>query len=428
MNEWLLHTFQQVIQACHPDQLLPYWLEKNSAFFRNKQHIRLIAAGKAAAAMTAAVLSHGLHLQRGICCTKKEHGLPLNHPSITLIEAGHPEPDAQSFTAAAMVHDLITAPGPFDGLLVLISGGASSLLADLPQGCTTGEISMTNKLLVNSGADIQAINTVRKHLSSLKGGQLATLAWPVPVLSLLLSDVPGDDVQTIGSGLTVPDDSSFSDALSIIQQYGLTNKLPASVLQYLQAGAAGKIPDTPGSDHPAFKESPYFIIGNNQLAVGTAASLAQKAGIHVIRTVTNWQDECNAAAVKIAAEMNAYTGPLPACLIYGGETTLAVTGQGKGGRNQQLALRILQELHRNKKPGLQFAVLCAGTDGTDGPTDAAGALIHSGLLTDSHFNEAETETALAQFNVYPLLKKWHALIKTGPTQTNVMDILIAVIY
>lgn len=428
MNEWLLHTFQQVIQACHPDQLLPYWLEKNSAFFQNKQHIRLVAAGKAAAAMTAAVLSHGIHVQRGICSTKKEHGLPFNHPAITLIEAGHPEPDAQSFAAAEAVRALLTAPGPFDGLLVLISGGASALLADLPAGCTAGEISLTNKLLVNCGADIQAINIVRKHLSRLKGGQLATLAWPAPVLSLILSDVPGDDLQTIGSGLTVPDDSSFADALSVIQQYGLRNSLPASVVHYLLAGAAGKIPDTPGSEHPAFKTSGNFIIGNNQLAVKTAASLAGKAGIHIMHSVTNWQDETNATALKISSLINEYTGPLPACLIYGGETTLAVTGQGKGGRNQHLALRILQELHRNKKPGLQFAVLCAGTDGTDGPTDAAGALIHSGLLTESHYNEAEAETALQQFNAYPLLEKWHALLKTGPTQTNVMDILIAVIY
>lgn len=428
MNEWLLHTYKQVIDACHPDQLMPFWLKKYNSLFREKKHIRLIAAGKAASAMTAAVLSYGLPIERGLCITKKDHGLALNHPSVTLIEAGHPEPDENSFKAAAAVHNLVSAPGAFDGLLVLISGGASSLIADVPQGCTAEEISQTNRLLVNSGAGIHEINTIRKHLSSLKGGQLATLAWPVPVLSFILSDVPGDDIQTIGSGLTAPDDSSFNDALTIIEKYGLKHLLPESVVKHVKAGTAGIIPDTPGSEHPAFKESQHFIIGNNQLATETAAALAENAGIVVIHKSTNWQGDSNSAALKIANEINTYTGPLPACLIYGGETTLAVTGNGKGGRNQHIALRLLQELHRKNNPRFRFAVLCAGTDGTDGPTDAAGALIHSGILKDATFNAAELETALQTFNAYPLLEKWKALIKSGPTQTNVMDILIAVVY
>lgn len=428
MTGLLLTILKEVVKSCHPSTILPPYLKKNNLFFSGINGIRLIAAGKAAAAMTAVTVTENLKIQKGLCITKKGHRLPLTHPSITLIEAGHPEPDANSFRAAVAIHELLAAPGPYDGLLVLISGGASSLIADGPPGCTPEEIIQTNRLLVNCGASIREINTVRKHLSRLKGGQLALKAWPVPVISLLLSDVPGDDIQTIGSGLTAPDDSYFTDALAVVGLYGLDKKLPATVLQHLQLGAAGKIPETPDSRHPLFKNVQHHIIGNNRLAVETATALAKTNNLHIVHTRSNWQGDCNTVSKKLAAEMNAYKGPLPACFIYGGETTLAVNGNGKGGRNQHMALRLLQELHHKKNDKFRFAILCAGTDGTDGPTDAAGAIIHSGLTTAPAFNEAELETALQTFDAYPLLEKWNALLKTGPTQTNVMDILIAVMY
>lgn len=432
----LTEIFQTAVESCQPQKLLPELLSVSSGFIHINNHrfnrtetgaICLIAAGKAAGAMAReAEKVFGSLIKEGLCVTKYGHALPLQR--IRVIEAAHPEPDENSLLAGQVVHQLLNRLTGKEILLFLISGGASSLITDLPEGASENELREGYRLLVNSGADIKEINCVRKHLSRIKGGQLAKAAFPAPVISLLVSDVPGDDLQTIGSGITVPDPTSFEDALAVLNKYRLTDKFPLSLKIYLEKGSSGQYPETPKPGDPAFRFTINEIIASNKLALNTAISMAEKSGYHIWKTVTPITGETNEEALSFARLLQGYDGPLPAFFIRGGESTLRVSGNGKGGRNQHFALRILGSMKTDWKKQDRFAILCAGTDGTDGPTDAAGALIHTGMLNDPRLSLSSINTHLEQFNAYPLLAEAGGLYKTGPTQTNVMDLVIGILY
>ncbi len=307
---------------------------------------------------------------------------------------------------------------PEDHVIFLLSGGASALLADVPEGVSMEELQHAFQLLLNSGADITEMNTVRKHLSAIKGGQLARAIHPASVHSILLSDVPGNDPAVIGSGPTVADQTTFADALTVIDKYDLRDLIASGILYHLEQGEAGLIPETarPGE----LPHATYVVAASNRIALEAAAHKADKLGYHAQILTDQATGKARELAASLVQTALTYKGPFPACLLAGGESTVQVTGNGLGGRNQELALAagLLIKDHP------QITFLAAGTDGIDGPTNAAGAVI-------------DAETLAMGPDPIPFLDNndsWHYFhqtgthILTGPTNTNVMDLAVILIH
>lgn len=382
----------------------------------------IFGAGKAAAAMAQAlepILSH-VPVQ-GIVITKYEHALPLQH--IRVAEAGHPLPDENGVQATAQMVTQLKAVQPGDVVLFLLSGGASALLADYPAGASLTQVQQVFELLLKSGADIHEMNVVRKHLSSVKGGQLALLADTDAWGSLILSDVVGDDLSIIGSGPTVPDPSTFSEAVAILDKYHLTAKLPAAIHAHVRRGCAGDVPETPKPGLPGLKHVHNFLIGSNAIALEAAARKAISLGYATAILTSTATGQASTVAAELVTAAKDWKGLRPACILMGGESTVTVTGNGLGGRNQHLALAA--GLLLAKQTGI--TVLSAGSDGTDGPTDAAGAVTDQELMLSAAVQGLDAAHYLTQHDAYHFFEKAGGLIKTGPTQTNVMDIMLAII-
>lgn len=435
----LYHFIEKIyahsINAVHPVTLLPRWIRVsgNNLYISGRcfdttslEKLVLIACGKAAGAMAAAAefILKDL-VTDGLCVTKYRHALPLQR--ITVLESGHPYPDRNSFIAGKMLIQKISSLSKNDLVLLLLSGGASSLIADVPAGCTEDEITTINKLLVNSGAGIHEINIVRKHLSHLKGGQLVKLIYPTPLISLIISDVPGNNPENIASGMTTGDSSGFQDALSVIDRYGIREKTPPSILQRLEDGVAGRVNETPKPGSHFFTATTNEVIAGNQTALEEAAFFITQAGMAVIKSDQPLTGSLTTAVQLISATLIGYKGRLPCCFLWGGETTVKVKGAGYGGRNQHLALSILHELKPQWGNRAKLTVLCAGTDGTDGPTDAAGAFIDSDMFLNKEISNESINSALSTFNSYDFFSRHGRLLKSGATQTNVMDIVVAII-
>jgi len=388
---------------------------------KNFHRVFLLAVGKAGVSMAAAVERIlGVRLTGGIVVTKHGHRT-AELKRLHVLESGHPVPDEAGLAASAQVMRLLRELNARDLLILAVSGGASALLPAPAEPITLTEKRTLTDLLLRSGATIQELNAVRKHVSLLKGGQLAAWAYPATVVSLLLSDVIGDDIDVIGSGPTAPDTSTFADALRIIEHYQLAGRMPRRVLARLERGAAGELPETPKPGDPLFRNVHNLIIGSNRLVLQAAASQAKKLGYAALILSSTMQGETREAA-RVHAEIlrEAKTSPLrlPACLLSGGETTVTVKGQGKGGRNQEFALAAAIALDGLK----DVLVLSAGTDGTDGPTDAAGALALGNTIQRAKAAGLHANEHLQNNNAYPFFESLGDLIKTGPTGTNVMDI------
>jgi hydroxypyruvate reductase len=371
----------------------------------------------------------GRYLAGGLLVTKYGHGLDLK--KLEIVEAGHPLPDENGAAAAARIVSM--ARGRIeknDLVLCLLSGGASSLLVCPASGITLEDKLACTQLLLNAGADIHELNAVRKHLSGLKGGGLAQLLAPTPVLSLILSDVVGDDAGTIASGPMAPDATTFYDCVGILEKLGLSDRIPPAVKLRFELGAAGKIPETPKAGDPVFRNSETVIVGNNARACAAAAQAARRLGYRVMVLTSRLEGDTGEAArlhMSIASEIVFHRRPLrrPACLVSGGETTVKVMGNGKGGRNQEFALHCARQLARLPAACLAASV---GTDGTDGPTDAAGAVADSTTLVRSmKFGANFLSESLGNNDSYTFFERLGDLIVTGPTRTNVMDLHIILV-
>ncbi len=363
-------------------------------------------------------------IESGWVNVKQGHAWPTPK-KIKLNECGHPVPDRAGQRGAQEIEQILRLCNARDLVLVLISGGASALLPAPVAPVSLADKQKTTNLLLKSGAEITELNAVRKHLSELKGGSLAVLAYPATVVSLILSDVIGDTLDVIGSGLTAPDNSTFGDALRVLFQYGLTAKVPRTVLARLEEGAAGRIPETPKSGNPIFQNVHNIIIGSSRLALQAAARKAKQLGYKPLILSSSIQGETREAArvhCEILREVAGSGNPItpPACLLSGGETTVTVKGNGKGGRNQEFALAAA--LHLAGVEGI--AVLSAGTDGTDGPTDAAGAIADGTTLARAARKNLSVTDHLSANNAYPFFEALGDLVKTGATGTNVMDLNI----
>ena len=389
--------------------------------------LRLVGAGKATAAMAAAAEAIlGDRIDCGAINTKYGHALPLAR--VETFEAGHPVPDEAGVAGARHQLELLAGLDPDALVLGLFSGGGSALLPAPADGLTLAEKQETTRLLLACGATIDEINALRKHLSAIKGGLLARVATPARVVALMLSDVIGDPLDTIASGPTHPDSTTFGDCLAIVDRYDLRHQLPAPVRQHLKAGARGKHPETPKPGDPCFTRAKSLVIGNSRLAIDAAANQASALGYEVCVLTSRLQGEARHAAtalVSIAQETAETNRPIarPACLIAGGETTVTLRSDGKGGRNQELALAASLQLDGWSA----ITLLSGGTDGTDGPTDAAGALADGQTLSRARAQGLDAHAFLDRHDSYPFFAALDDLVITGPTGTNVMDLQIVLI-
>jgi glycerate 2-kinase len=388
----------------------------------------VVGAGKAAARMAQVVEEiAGNHVTGGLVVTKYGHALPLKR--IRLVEAGHPIPDEPGVRAVSDTKKLLSGLKAEDIVLCLISGGGSALWPAPAEGITLEEKQQVTQLLLRAGATIQELNGVRKHLSAIKGGQLARWASPARVISLIMSDVIGDPLDFIASGPTAPDTTSFHDALATMQKYAV--QPAAAVLRRLENGSRGKIAENPKPGDPLFRNVDNRIIANNRLLVDAASKKAKELGFNTLILGTELEGEAKDAArflSVIGREVARSGNPIqqPACLLTAGETTVAVRGSGMGGRNQEMALAwAVASASQAEQASCCFASVA--TDGTDGPTDAAGGLVDPLTCARALQKGLDPLKFLAENNSFHFLKATGDLIVTGPTQTNLMDIQILLV-
>jgi glycerate 2-kinase len=387
------------------------------------QRIFLIGAGKGTAPMAKALEEIlGDHLTSGWIIVKYGYGMPLE--KTRTMEAGHPIPDEAGLEATEFVLGKMQECGEEDLIVCAFSGGGSALLPAPFPPLSFDEKQQTTRLLLESGATINEINAVRKHLSRSKGGRLATTAYPATLISLMLSDVIGDRLDVIASGPTVPDESTFGECISIVERYGLTEKLPQEVMKLFRLGAAGLIPETPKMGDEVFSKVQNLIVGNNRNALLAARHQAVSLGYNTMILSSQIEGEAREVARVFAAigkEISQAGFPIspPACVLAGGEPTVTIHGKGKGGRNQELALACAISIDGWDR----IFLLSAGTDGTDGPTDAAGAIVSGLTCMRARQGDLNPRSYLMANDSYSFFESLGDLLKTGPTRTNVMDII-----
>jgi hydroxypyruvate reductase len=386
------------------------------------RRIHLVGGGKAGRAMgEAAAEILGEEVAAGVLAVPRGSG-GIAGP-VRYIEAGHPLPDEGSRAAAQAMLDLLSSAGEGDLVVALISGGGSAMISAPPEGVSPGEKEAVLRLLLASGADIADFNTVRRHLSRVKGGLMARAAHPATVWALLMSDVPGDDPSVIASGPFSPDPTGFDDAMRVLIRHRLCQPVPNAARRHIEAGLAGAVPETPKPGDPLFARVSCVIAGSNRVALDFAVDAARRDGAYPVRVLPGFlRGEARECARSFVAEMRsaaASPGP-PVLLIAGGETTVTVSGKGKGGRNQEFALSAAVEM--DGEPGM--AVLSCGTDGVDGPTDAAGAFADGSTCARAAKAGLSPRGHLERNDAYPFFRALSDLVVTGPTGTNVADIAI----
>ncbi len=388
------------------------------------RRVVVLGAGKAGAPMAQAVESVlGERISGGLVVVKTDHSGPTQR--VRVVEASHPTPDEAGVAAGREILALAADAGPDDLVIALISGGGSALLVAPAEGLTLADLQGLTAALLACGATINEMNCLRKHCSAVKGGQLARVVAPTTLITLVLSDVIGSPLDVIASGPTVPDSSTWADAWALVEKYDLVEKLPGAVLARLQAGLRGEIPDTPDAHDPLFLASQTVVIADNFLAAQAAKGRAEELGYKgLILTTFLDGDAANAGRllVALAKEVQASGNPVaaPACLILGGETTVQLgSNPGMGGRNQEVALAAALALR--DVPGV--TVVSLATDGTDGPTDSAGAMADDGTVDRGALLGLSASDHLRRHDAYPYLVASRDLLRTGPTQTNVNDLL-----
>jgi len=433
--------FLKTLSAVDPTKLLKdrIRIEKNRLQIRMKENSELsfdlnafneifvIGTGKASNSMAQAIEEiFGDRITKGMVTTKYGHLLPLKKTEI--IEAGHPIPDRKGYEGAKKIQSLLKESAPSDLVIFLLSGGGSALLPFPADGIELKEKQEVTQLLLDCGADIQEINTIRKHISMMKGGWLAKWAYPSTVIGFILSDVVGDQLDVIGSGPTVPDPSTFEEAWEILKKYDLLNEISPSIRKHLQLGRERKVGETPKPGDAVFERVHNCLIGSNILALREAEREAASLGLNTLILSSSIVGETREAArfhTAIAKEVISSGNPIPrpACILSGGETTVTIKGNGLGGRNQEFVLAGALEINAIER----VVLLSGGTDGTDGPTDASGALADNTTLRRAKSMGLNPKAHLENNDAYPFFQKLGDLLITGPTHTNVMDVHIILV-
>ena len=424
--------FDASIRSVQADQLFEKvdWLHLCTRPMAAYRRVIVASVGKASLAMASVIEDHlGDRIQKGIAVAPV--GYPETLPKrftlprrFLILEGGHPIPDRASVDAASRVLRLAASCEKDDLFILLLSGGGSALCTSFVEGISLDDAKKTFQMLLESGADIHSMNAVRKHLSRIKGGQLARQAAPAEVVTLVVSDVVGDDLSVIASGPTVPDPSTFHDAVDVLRSYDLWHATPKAIRARLTRGMFDRRLETLKKDDPSFHFVRTMIVGSNRDATTAAAKEAKKRGYDAAVQAETINGEARDVGARLVREAVRLDISNPACLIWGGETTVTVMGSGKGGRNQEVALSgaiAMEGVTRN------VVFLSGGTDGIDGPTDAAGACITPDTVLEARRKGWDPQHYLDNNDSYPLLDRLGLLLKSGPTHTNVMDVLIALL-
>lgn len=386
-----------------------------------------VGAGKATPRMAVALESIlGDRIETGLINTKYEHTEPLEY--IQTVECGHPVPDQAGVEGTEQILSLLEASEERVLVICLLSGGGSAILPAPAEGLTLEDKQETTQLLLSCGANIVELNAVRKHLSRVKGGGLARAAFPSTVVALMLSDVIGDPLDVIASGPTVPDRSTYKTVVEIFDKYELSGQLPEAVADRLKKGLDGSVADTPKPGDEALSKVQNVVVGSNTLAVAAAQAEAKSLGYETVALTTRLEGEAREVShvySSIAKEVVTTGSPVkpPACVMAGGETTVTVRGEGKGGRNQELVLAGAQQI-AGWEPIVLFS---GGTDGTDGPTDAAGAIADGDTMARAEAAGLSSNEFLRNNDSYHFFKPLGDLIVTGPTGTNVADVAFVLV-
>lgn len=438
LREDAITLFQAGIKAASPHNLIPEktLLQKNiftisdiygiskSFNLKNFNRIKVIGAGKASTAMAyelEKILS--ANINEGLVVANQK--FPSQLKKIKALTASHPLPDKKGTEASKNIIELCKGAKKNDLIINLISGGASSLLPYRAANIILEDKIKTTELLLRAGATIQDLNTVRKHISAIKGGLLAKYVYPATMVNLIISDVIGDQLDVIGSGFTVPDPTTFEDSWNVVLKYKLQNKIPQSVKNYLRDGMEGKAPETPKPGNIFFDNVHNFIIGNNSVALEAIKTTAEEKGYNAKIISSSLEGEAKVAGKFIAQIAKEYVKSKQnqVCLIFGGETTVTVTGEGQGGRNQEFCLSIAIEIDGN----YNITFLSGDTDGKDGQTEAAGAICNGRTIERAKELGFDAIKFLNNNDSYNFFNKLGDLIITGATNTNVMDIQILLI-
>jgi len=433
--------FSKALSAVDPSKILKdrIRIEKDRLWIRSEENLEkifdlkvfdnifLVGTGKASNSMARTIEEiFENRMTKGVITTKYGHLLPLKKTEI--IEAGHPIPDQNGYEGAKKIQSLLKESGPKDLVIFLLSGGGSALLPFPAGGIELKEKQEVTQLLLDCGAEIKEINTTRKHISLMKGGWVAKWAYPSTVIGFILSDVVGDQLDVIGSGPTVPDPSTFEEAWEILKKYDLLNEIPFSIRTHLQLGKEGKVEETPKPGEFVFERVYNSLIGSNILALCAAEKEAKSLGFNTLILSSSIVGETREAArfhSAIAKEVISSGNPIPkpACILSGGETTVTIKGNGLGGRNQEFALAGALEISGIEK----VVLLSGGTDGTDGPTDATGAVADHTTIQRAKVMGLDPRAHLENNDAYPFFQKLGDLLITGPTHTNVMDVRILLV-
>ncbi len=436
MRQHAMEIFRAALKAADPVEAIHRYVKlagdgiqigEHRFNFQDYDRILVVGAGKAAAPMAKALEDLlGERIADGVIVVKEGHGLPLKH--VRIHEASHPVPDERGIRGAEDILALANKAGERDLVLCVISGGGSALLVAPVEGVTLADKQEVTQLLLACGADIHEINTVRKHLSRAKGGGLARYAYPATVVSLILSDVVGDDLNVIASGPAVPDTSTFGDTREVFSKYDIWHKLPQSVQTHIQRGLAGDIEDTPKAGDDVFQRCYSELVGTNIQALIAAKKEAQRKGYQSIILSSTVEGEAREVVKMFAAFAKEVRNsgnpiPAPACILCGGETTVTIQGQGKGGRNQEFALASALIIGGMEN----VVVLSGGTDGTDGPTDAAGAIADGRTMARARAQNLKPLDFLQRNDAYHFFQPLDDLIITGPTRTNVSDVYLVLV-
>lgn len=433
------------IDAVNPAKLVQDTIHRtgNTLFIKDQTynlkafgHIYLVGAGKAGFSMAeAATQALGKYLSEGIVLVKN---LPEENPTvtsvspneqklagkITIIKAGHPLPNRQSIEGSQRIFDLLSSATNKDLVICIISGGGSALMSLPANEISLADMQNLTRKLLASGATIKEINTIRKHLDFVKGGRLTQAASPATVVTLILSDVIGDPLDMIASGPTVPDPTTFQDVHDIINKYKLSTFLPASIYSYLEKGIVGSVSETPKPGDPIFEHTETFVIGNLYKAATASLEKARQEGFNTLLLTAFLSGEARYAGQFLAAiltQISRKNEPLsrPACLIAGGETTVTIHGNGLGGRNLELALGAVETLADLP----DVALISFATDGDDGPTQAAGGIVTGSTFKRAMQHQIHPADFLDRNDSYHFFNKLNSLVVTGPTGTNINDLV-----